>query len=62
MEDVLILEHNQWAVRKELLDCDYYRLLDGDAKAASAYHGEYMNQYSWAEPTAARVQLRNEQT
>ena len=62
MEDVLIREHNQWAVRKELLDCDYYRLLDGDAEAASAYHGEYMNQYSWAEPTAARVQLRNEQT
>ena len=62
MEDVLIREHNQWAVRKERLDCDYYRLLDGDAEAASAYHGEYMNQYSWAEPTAARVQLRNEQT
>jgi len=61
MEDVLIREHNQWAVRKNLLDCDYYRLLDGDAEAANAYYGEYMNQYSWAEPTAARLQLRKEQ-
>ncbi len=57
MEEVLIREHNQWAIRKELLDCDYYRLLDGDAEAAGDYHREYMKQYSWAEQTAARLQF-----
>ena len=60
MEDVLIREHNQWAIRKELLDCDYFRLLDGDAEAADAYYGEYMNQYSWAEQTGARLHFRKE--
>ncbi len=57
MEAALIREHNQWAIRKKLLDCDYYRLLEGDVEAASDYHGEYMNQYSWAEQTAARLQF-----
>ena len=57
MEAALIREHDQWAIRKKLLDCDYYRLLEGDVEAASDYHGEYMNQYSWAEQTAARLQF-----
>ena len=57
MEAALIREHNQWAILKKLLDCDYYRLLEGDVEAASDYHGEYMNQYSWAEQTAARLQF-----
>ena len=51
MRDVLIREHNHWAVRRELLDCDYYRLLSGDADAVNAYQGEYMKQYSWAKMT-----------
>ena len=53
MEDVIISTHRQMAVRKELLDCDYYRLLSGDP--GIHFTGEYMNQYSWAEPTAGRL-------
>ena len=60
MEDVLIREHNQWAVRTELLDCDYYRMLDGDTDAVNAYRGEYMSQYSWAELTSGRMDFKNE--
>lgn len=59
MEDVLIREHNQWAVRKELLDCDYYRMRGGEADAINEYHGEYMSQYSWAELTAGRLHFRS---
>ena len=33
------------------IDCDYYRLLDGDQKAIDSYNGEYMSQFSWAELT-----------
>ena len=55
MEDVLIRAHGQWAVRTELLDCDYYRLKRGDVAALNAYHDEYMNQYSWAEITLAKL-------
>ena len=55
MEEVLIRIHGQWAVRTELLDCDYYRLKKGDVEAINAFRGEYMSQYSWAETTLARL-------
>lgn len=60
MQDVLIREHNQWAVRTELLDCDYYRMLDGDTDAVNAYRGEYMSQYSWAELTSGLLDFNRE--
>ena len=60
MQDVLIREHHQWAVRRELLDCDYYRMLDGDTDAINAYRGEYMSQYSWAELTSGLLGFNKE--
>ena len=59
-DEVLIRQHNQWAIRPELLDCDYYRFLEGDIDAVNAYHGEYMLQYSWAEMTAAQLIFRSD--
>lgn len=58
MDDVLIRRRNQCAVNMDRLDCDYYRMLDGDAEAAKAFHGEYMEQYSWAEPTKGRLSFQ----
>ena len=55
LADVLVREHGQWAIRPDLIECDYYRLLEGDADAARTFHGEYMSQYSWAENTAAKL-------
>ncbi len=60
MEQVLIRQYNQWAIRPELLDCDYYRFLEGDIDAVNAYRGEYMLQYSWAEMTAAQLTFQTE--
>lgn len=57
MEDVLIRTHGQWAVRTDLVDCDYYRLKQGDPAALNAYNDEYMKQYSWAEITLAMLQF-----
>lgn len=48
-EDLLIRRGGQIAIRKEEIDCDYYRMLAGDIDEVNAYHGEYMAQYSWAE-------------
>lgn len=53
--EVVAHKHGQWAVRTDLLDCDYYRLLEGEPDAFASYNGEYMRQYSWAEETAARL-------
>ena len=55
MEEVLIRAHGQWAVRTDLVDCDYYRMKKGDPAAINAYHDEYMKQYSWAEFTLAKL-------
>lgn len=53
MDDVLIRKGGTLAIRPERLDCDYYRMLEGDMTAVNAFRGEYMEQYSWAEITKA---------
>ena len=58
MEDVLIRRGQNIAIRPELLDCDYYRMLDSDMEAINAYCGEYMTNYSWAEPMAGALHFR----
>ena len=58
MEDVLIRERRQLAIRRDMVDCDYYRMLDGDVSALNAFDGEYMKQYSWAELTTGRLHFK----
>lgn len=38
-------------INAEMVDCDYYSYLCGDADAIRQYHGEYMTQYEFAEET-----------
>ena len=59
MEDLLIRQRRQLAVRRELLDCDYYRMLAGDVDAVNAFGGTYMMEYSWAELTTGRLQFQH---
>lgn len=59
MEDVLIRERRQIAIRRELVDCDYYRMLDGDMSAVNAFSGVYMRDYSWAELTNGYLHFNN---
>ena len=60
MENVIIRVHRELAVRRELLDCDYYRLLEGDMDAVNEYHGQYMAEYSWAEMKNATIHFGND--
>lgn len=53
MDDILLRKGSTLAIRLERLDCDYYRMLEGDMTAVNAFRGEYMEQYSWAEITKA---------
>ena len=62
MENLLIRERRQLAIRRELVDCDYYRMLDGEIDAINAYHGQYMPEYSWAEPTAGYLFFNRKKT
>ena len=54
-EDILIRGSGTLAIRRDAIDCDYFRMLDGDMTAVNAYHGEYMKQYSWAQLTENRL-------
>lgn len=58
LEDVLIRESRQTAIRRNMVDCDYFRMLDGDVDALNSFNGEYMKQYSWAEMTAGDLYFR----
>ncbi len=51
VQDVIVKGWNSLAVDRAKLTCDYYNLLNSDAKAVNAYCGEYMSNYSWAELT-----------
>ena len=48
-EGILIHNSNSYAIDTGLIKCDYYDYLTGTSDAADSYHGEFMNQYSWAE-------------
>lgn len=51
LNDVFLSGSSGYSINTGAVDCDYYRMLEGDEKAARQYIGEYMNQYSWAETT-----------
>ena len=57
--EVLIRQGSRLAIKRSLLDCDYYRLLEGDMAAVNAFRGEYMEQYSWAELTKGSLVFQN---
>ncbi len=57
-EEVLISGPGSYAIDISRVNCDYYRLLDGDENAAGAFMGEYMRQYSWAEETCGWLTMK----
>jgi len=58
--DILVHSRNYFAVNTRVMNCDYYRYLDGNPNYAGLYRGEYMSQYSWAEMTNAYLASREE--
>lgn len=55
MGEVLVRKRGEAAICRDMLDCDYYRLLDGEPEASRRFRGEYMTQYSWAEYTEGEL-------
>lgn len=53
----LILKNRQGIIlNTKIVDCDYYRFLEGDTRAINSFAGEYMNAYSWAEFTVGYLE------
>lgn len=55
IESLIETSWGKMRINKEVIDCDYYRWLEGDATIINLYRGEYMSQYSWAEFTNADI-------
>ena len=47
--DLIETKGNRRFLRTDMVDCDLYRLLSGDKTAATAYDGQYLQEYEWAE-------------
>ena len=58
MEDILVRRSGRLAILREKVDCDFYRMTDGDMETVNTFTGEYMSQYSWAELTTGRLVFR----
>ena len=59
MEDLLVRRSGRLAILRDRVDCDLYRMEDGDMEAVNAFTGEYMTQYSWAELTNGQLTFQN---
>ena len=55
---VLCKNRNSISVNTAWLDCDVYKLMEGDKVVMEQYHGEYMSNYSWAELTAGYLAMK----
>jgi len=60
--EIFEMNSGELRINPALIDCDLYRLLQGDVHAVNSYRGEYMSNYYWANMTEAFVDksLRNE--
>lgn len=54
MADSIARARGGIAVRTDMIQCDYFDLLEGK-KGGEPFRGEYMTQYSWAEYTLASL-------
>lgn len=58
--DVVIRQRGSFAIDSSRVDCDYYNFTRQDPAALSAYSGEYMANYSWAEFTQGILNEKRE--
>lgn len=51
VRDLILKNRSGIVVNTAIVDCDYYRFLEGDTRAINSFAGQYMSAYSWAEFT-----------
>ncbi len=56
--NVIIKSNRTIAVNRNLVDCDYFHMMDGDPDAVNSYRGVYMKQYSWARVTEGNLHFK----
>lgn len=49
IEDVISSDEKGRYIAKNMVECDLYRILDGDKESLKSYGGYYLKEYSWSE-------------
>ena len=58
IQNFFIAEYNNFRINPEIINCDYYDFLSGDAAAIKKFSGEFMSQYTWAEETTGFLEQK----
>ena len=56
--EIVIKGRKDIAIIPSRINCDYYAALDGRGDFQNTFLGEYMSNYSWAEPTLSELNWR----
>lgn len=56
VKDLILKNRQGILVNTRIVDCDYYRFLEGDTRAINSFTGQYMSAYSWAEFTVGYLE------
>ena len=51
VKDLILKDRHGLLMNTAIVDCDFYRFLEGDIRAINSFTGQYMSAYSWAEFT-----------
>lgn len=60
MEDIVCSDEKNKYIVKDMVECDLYRILDGDQEELKKYGGYYLSEYSWSEVTNAQLNSMKE--
>lgn len=52
---ILASKDNRRYLKTDAVECDLYRILNGDKQAARQYNGAYLQEYEWAEERNAQL-------
>ena len=55
VEEIIGSSGREKYIHTEKVDCDFYKVLEGDEEACKYYVGEFMQEYSWAEVRNAQL-------
>lgn len=55
IEDILVTKGQMKCINTEMVECDLYQMLSGDATAITRYQGEYLRRFSWAQERKAQL-------
>ena len=56
VKDLILKNRQGILLNTKIVDCDYYRFLEGDVRAINSFTGQYMNAYSWSEFTVGYLE------